>query len=239
MQRPDIARQWHPTKNGGLTPDQVAIHSNKPAWWLCPNDPDHPWHVSPNARLDGDGCAWCAPVVRSLQDIRKAVEFEHVFPGEVDPDRTQRRFDLGHNRPHTVDILLDERKVIIEFDGSYFHSGPVHQVRDQRKTDGLSALGYRVVRIRESPLPLLNERLDLAVPRGVSIKAVVNASLWHLCALGAASEAEVAPYLGQPEVLAARRAEEIIAGLLPGERFVPPSRKWSGQSAGVRPRRAL
>ena len=31
---PDIAREWHPTKNGALTAEMVAPVSNKKVWWL-------------------------------------------------------------------------------------------------------------------------------------------------------------------------------------------------------------
>lgn len=225
IMRPDIAAQWHPTKNGGLRPDQISIRSNKRVWWLCPNDPLHPWYVSPNARHDGDGCSWCAPVIRSQQDIRIAAEFAHVFPGEVNPGRGQKRFDLGHNRPYTVDVLLEARRVVIEFDGSYYHSGREHEDRDDRKTRALTALGYRVVRIRENPLPLMDGLRDISVPRGASIKAILDATLKQLCALGWVEWAEIAPYLAEREVMAAARAERIIEALEPSERFVPPSRK--------------
>jgi len=40
---PDIAAEWHPTKNGDLTPEQVVAGSNKKAWWKCPKGPDHEW----------------------------------------------------------------------------------------------------------------------------------------------------------------------------------------------------
>ena len=32
--RPDLAAEWHPVKNGTLTPEQVAAGSNKKAWWI-------------------------------------------------------------------------------------------------------------------------------------------------------------------------------------------------------------
>ena len=31
---PDIAKEWHPTKNGSLTPDKISYGSNKKVWWL-------------------------------------------------------------------------------------------------------------------------------------------------------------------------------------------------------------
>ena len=31
--RPDLATEWHPTKNGDLKPTDVAAGSEKKAWW--------------------------------------------------------------------------------------------------------------------------------------------------------------------------------------------------------------
>ena len=33
---PDLVKQWHPTKNGELTPNDFTYESNKKVWWLCP-----------------------------------------------------------------------------------------------------------------------------------------------------------------------------------------------------------
>ena len=32
---PEIASQWHPTKNGTLTPSQVFPCSDRVVWWVC------------------------------------------------------------------------------------------------------------------------------------------------------------------------------------------------------------
>ena len=39
--RPEIAKEWHPTKNGELTPQDVKQYSNKKVWWLCPNNHEY------------------------------------------------------------------------------------------------------------------------------------------------------------------------------------------------------
>tara|TARA_B100000315_G_C14397476_1_gene504867 strand:- start:107 stop:301 length:195 start_codon:yes stop_codon:yes gene_type:complete len=41
---PEIAKEWHPTKNGDLTPDKVTYGSNKKVWWQCPKNIDHVWN---------------------------------------------------------------------------------------------------------------------------------------------------------------------------------------------------
>ena len=40
---PEIAVQWHPTKNGDVTPGQVPSGSAKKYWWKCDKGPDHEW----------------------------------------------------------------------------------------------------------------------------------------------------------------------------------------------------
>jgi hypothetical protein len=60
---PEIAVQWHPSRNGDLTPDSVPAGSNKRYWWLCSQGPDHEWQASVSARTAGDratGCPYCA-----------------------------------------------------------------------------------------------------------------------------------------------------------------------------------
>ena len=32
---PELAAEWHPTKNGALTPEQVLAGSEKRVWWQC------------------------------------------------------------------------------------------------------------------------------------------------------------------------------------------------------------
>lgn len=32
---PEVAKEWHPTKNDPLTPDMVTPGCNKRVWWLC------------------------------------------------------------------------------------------------------------------------------------------------------------------------------------------------------------
>ena len=59
-QYPEIAAEWHPTRNGDLTPADVVAGSDKKVWWKCPNGPDHEWQVSVDNRSRGKGCPFCA-----------------------------------------------------------------------------------------------------------------------------------------------------------------------------------
>jgi hypothetical protein len=62
---PDVARQWHMTKNGGLTPDDVSRASGKKVWWQCSADSSHEWQAKVQHRVNGSGCPFCAGKVAS------------------------------------------------------------------------------------------------------------------------------------------------------------------------------
>lgn len=54
---PEIAAQWHPTKNGMLNPKQVALGQTRYIWWLC--DKGHNWKATLDTR-SRSGCPRCA-----------------------------------------------------------------------------------------------------------------------------------------------------------------------------------
>lgn len=57
-QCPDIAAQWHPTKNGSVTPDSVTTGSHREVWWSC--EKGHEWRAMVKTRVEGTGCPVCA-----------------------------------------------------------------------------------------------------------------------------------------------------------------------------------
>lgn len=56
---PEIAKQWHPTKNGNLTPDDVSAGSGKKVWWKCNVAYDHEWLDTIIHRKHGRQCPCC------------------------------------------------------------------------------------------------------------------------------------------------------------------------------------
>lgn len=54
---PELSRQWHPTKNGELTPEMVFPTSNIKVWWLC--EKGHSWKAIIYFRNRGSGCPIC------------------------------------------------------------------------------------------------------------------------------------------------------------------------------------
>lgn len=47
---PEIAAQWHPTLNEGLTPDRINAGTSNDYWWLC-GDCGHEWKARPTNRI--------------------------------------------------------------------------------------------------------------------------------------------------------------------------------------------
>lgn len=91
-QMPELAAQWHPTKNGALTPEQVTIGVFRRVWWQC--EKGHEWQAHVFRRSRGDGCPICANKVllQGENDLATlhpllAKEWHPEKNGSLTPDR--------------------------------------------------------------------------------------------------------------------------------------------------------
>ncbi len=89
---PDIAKEWHPTKNGELTPDKIVAGSNKKVWWKCTKGPDHEWEATLSDRtLKQSKCPLCAgrkvSVTNSLANLYPEIakEWHPTTNGKLKP----------------------------------------------------------------------------------------------------------------------------------------------------------
>lgn len=56
---PYLALEWHPTKNGDVTPDMIGPNDKTDYWWKC--DKDHEWKARPHNRtMNNTGCPYCS-----------------------------------------------------------------------------------------------------------------------------------------------------------------------------------
>ncbi len=55
----NLIKEWHPTKNGNLTPKDVTENSGKKVWWICSNNSNHVWEREVAGRNAGSGCPYC------------------------------------------------------------------------------------------------------------------------------------------------------------------------------------
>jgi len=65
IKNPELAKEWHPTKNGKLTPNDVTCGTNRKVWWQCREG--HEWEASISNRNKGNGCPYCAGKVSTFE----------------------------------------------------------------------------------------------------------------------------------------------------------------------------
>ena len=139
--RPDLARQWHPSKNGCLKPKDVSQYSNQSVWWL--GECGHEWKTTVENRSYGSGCPICK-VERSTSFSERAIAYylsKYVLVEEsTHPLKTKRE----------IDVLLPSLKIAIEYDGEAFHTD-VKQ--DELKNIECHKCGLKIIRVREPNCP--------------------------------------------------------------------------------------
>jgi hypothetical protein len=143
---PKLASQWHPTKNGDLTPNNVGSGSHKKVWWKCNKAEDHEWTTTVVSRSSGRDCPYCTLTPQSKQELIITFELKTIFKN-IDPKGFKTRLD-GQLR--AIDIFIPLLKLAIEFDGSFWHKDKL--ALDKIKSEMLMDEGYKVIRIREEPL---------------------------------------------------------------------------------------
>ena len=146
---PKLASEWHPTKNGELTPDKVAEGSNVKVWWMCKRG--HEWNAVVSSRTNGRGCRQCAPKI-SKREIRVLCELRSVF----DEMNTVKRIEL----PFEIDVYNDKYKFGVEIDGYPWHSEHYTkgtEKRDLNKYATAKKLGITLFRLRDKRLNRIHE----------------------------------------------------------------------------------
>jgi hypothetical protein len=68
---PALAREWHPAKNGNLTPTHVTISFHEKVWWQCLKG--HEWEATVSERSEGNACPYCSNKKVNDDDISQTV----------------------------------------------------------------------------------------------------------------------------------------------------------------------
>lgn len=135
---PELAKQWHPTKNGDLTAQDVAAGSGKKVWWMC--EKGHEWEASISSRhCNGNGCPYCNKE-KSTSFAEQAIYF---YCNKV-TDAINRYKELGKE----IDVYLPEYNIGIEYNGGYWHKDK--ELQDAEKIKYFADKGIRIITIKES-----------------------------------------------------------------------------------------
>ena len=105
-----LAKEWHPTLNGDLTPEKVPFGSNRKVYWKC--DKGHVWKASISHRTTrGQGCKLCtgSAMEKLAYDILKRfnMDFNREFSFKESKEVGKYRYD----------IYMEKFKMLVELDG--------------------------------------------------------------------------------------------------------------------------
>ncbi len=122
--RPDLAEQWHPTKNK-KTPSEISPGSKLKFWWLCPKsncEHPHEWESAMYNRSRVSGCPFCSNQMQcpctSLAKMRPDLAEQwhprnKLQPHEVSYGSTYRAWWLCQegkcDHPHEWETMVNNR----------------------------------------------------------------------------------------------------------------------------------
>ena len=90
---PDLAKEWHPDKNGELTPYDVKRGSSKRVWWQCLKNPDHVWDATVCSRTSARSkhrCPFC-----SGHKVNESNSLAAIFPAIAKEWHAEKNGDLS------------------------------------------------------------------------------------------------------------------------------------------------
>lgn len=137
---PELATEWHPTRNGELLPTQFTAGSSRlKIWWLCPHG--HEYQARIVNRSHGTGCPICDKE-RKTSFPEQAIFY---YLGLLTKAENRYLYD-GKTE---IDIFLPQYSVGIEYDGYFYHQGIKAQEKESQKDALLRSKGIRVIRVKE------------------------------------------------------------------------------------------
>ncbi len=154
---PDLASEWHPTKNIGLvdkygndisTPDKVRAGANKKAWWLgkC----GHEWKAFINNRNRGANCPICnKELFTSFSEQALFYYIKNCFNDAINSDMEAIGTEL--------DIYIPSIHTAIEYDSYIWHKDIKKIDVDKKRNEKCKQAGITLIRIREPKLVAFND----------------------------------------------------------------------------------
>ena len=154
---PRLCREWHPTRNQKLKPSDVTPSSARRVWWQCAFDRSHVWLSAIKKRTGYQGkqephsCPFCQAPFQSKKQLALAVALRKVFPEIKLKDHPLSL----KGKLIFVDIYASSCKLVVEYDGSYWHKKRGNF--DRLKSRLIRSAGYKLIRVRVSPLRIIHK----------------------------------------------------------------------------------
>jgi hypothetical protein len=211
---PEIAKLWDYKLNTDR-PEDHTPRSENVKWWKCQfghksyekSIAKHTPNIS-NKNYIPSGCPQCQLTPRSRDEIYLLFELMLFF--NIDPEDHKIKL----TRLEDVDIILRDEKIIIEYDGYYWHKNRID--RDKKKTKDFKDAGWTVIRLREKQIgkktmPILSNKYNIKVNQS-EYKNNVNKTLLKIKELGFLVVG-LNKYLNRKSLVRRDEAEEYILKL--------------------------
>jgi hypothetical protein len=136
---PELSKQWHPIKNGGLTPESVTSGSGEKVWWCC--EMGHEWKavIASVSKSNNGGCPVCYREYQtSFQEQAIYLYMKSVFSDVIN----RYKFDGKE-----IDIFIPRLKFGVEYRGFYYHKN--RENKNSRKDSYIINKGVHLLIIKE------------------------------------------------------------------------------------------
>jgi very-short-patch-repair endonuclease len=165
---PEMAKEWHPTKNGDLKPNKISRGYSSKVWWLCSKNTNHEWETKVcNRTANNTGCPFC-----KMSHMEKAVEL-YCEKKQIKFQAQKKYSELGGL---SYDFYLPDKNILIECDGrQHFENAPDYfhhdkglkwqRIRDIRKNVHALKACIPLIRIAFSDEKYINSLLTAFIAR--------------------------------------------------------------------------
>ena len=139
-QHPHLAKEWHPTLNGDITPYDITSGCSDYFYWQCKYG--HVFHTSPSERVRRHaGCPTCRKWLRT-SFTEQAIGF---YLSKI--TTVVSNYKIGNTE---LDVYLPDFNAAIEYDGMWWHSFQNKKRVDHNKDEYCRQHGIQLIRVKEA-----------------------------------------------------------------------------------------
>lgn len=153
----NIALEWHPERNGNLTPATIVATSNKKVWWYgkC----GHEWEQSVYSRTkEHHGCPICAKRLQtSFPEQALFYYIKKAFPDAINT------YEEIFDNQMEIDVFIPSIKMGIEYDGANWHADNDSTRKEIEKYFICKERGISLIRVKEDAKASNNRTSDYIV----------------------------------------------------------------------------
>lgn len=150
---PEVAKEWHSSKNGELKPYMFSKKNGKKVWWQCQYG--HEWEATIHDRASGTGCPICSS--RKLTSFPEQAIFYYIQ--KLSPDAINRCKNIFNNTME-LDVYIPSLEIGIEYDGAFWHGKEDAEKRDHEKYILCKEKNITLIRVSESDDEKCNKNIS-------------------------------------------------------------------------------